>query len=137
MFADQLFSVLGVLGMTFLERGDLRLELATRIFGTYSGAFFERRASYPWMVVGTVCIGTFIGQIDASIIQLAMPSLEDAFDAPLHAVSWAAVGYVLAFASALPLFARLAEIGGRKALYLTGFVLLEGGTRCPFCKRRD
>jgi EmrB/QacA subfamily drug resistance transporter len=75
------------------------------------------------MVVGTVCIGAFIGQVDASIIQLAMPSLEDAFDAPLHAVSWAAVGYVLAFASTLPLFARLAEIGGRKALYLTGFVL--------------
>jgi MFS family permease len=75
------------------------------------------------MVVGTVCIGAFIGQVDASIIQLAMPSLEEAFDAPLHAVSWAAVGYVLAFASTLPLFARLAEIGGRKALYLTGFVL--------------
>ena len=75
------------------------------------------------MVVGTVCIGAFIGQVDASIIQLAMPSLEDAFDAPLHAVSWAAIGYVLAFASTLPLFARLAEIGGRKALYLTGFVL--------------
>jgi EmrB/QacA subfamily drug resistance transporter len=76
------------------------------------------------MVVGTVCIGAFIGQVDASIIQLAMPSLEDAFDAPLHAVSWAAVGHVLAFASALPLFARLAEIGGRKALYLSGFALV-------------
>jgi MFS family permease len=63
------------------------------------------------MVVGTVCIGAFIGQVDASIIQLAMPSLEDAFDAPLHAVSWAAVGYVLAFASTLPLFARLAVLG--------------------------
>jgi MFS family permease len=75
------------------------------------------------MVVGTVCIGAFIGQVDASIIQLAMPSLEEAFDAPLHAVSGAPVGYVLAFASTLPLFARLAEIGGRKALYLTGFVL--------------
>ena len=85
--------------------------------------FLERLSSYPWLVVGTVCIGAFIGQVDASIVQLAMPTFEDAFDAPLHAVSWVAVGYVLAFAAALPVFARLAEIGGRKALYLAGFAL--------------
>jgi EmrB/QacA subfamily drug resistance transporter len=85
--------------------------------------FFERRSYYPWLVVGTVCIGAFIGQVDASIVQLAMPSLEDAFDAPLAEVSWVAVGYVLAFAAVLPVFARLAEIGGRKTLYLSGFAL--------------
>ncbi len=78
---------------------------------------------YPWLVVGTVCIGNFMGQADASIVQLAMPAFEDAFDAPLGAVSWAAVGYVLAFAAALPAFARLAEIAGRKTLYLLGFAL--------------
>ena len=85
--------------------------------------FFERRAAYPWFVVGTVCIGAFVGQVDASIVQLAMPSFEDAFDARLDAVSWVAVAYVLAFAAVLPVFARLAEIGGRKTLYLCGFAL--------------
>ena len=60
-----------------------------------------------WFVVGTVCIGAFVGQVDASIVQLAMPSFEDAFDAPLDAVSWVAVAYVLAFAAVLPAFARL------------------------------
>jgi MFS family permease len=85
--------------------------------------FFARRAAYAWFVVGTVCIGAFVGQVDASIVQLAMPSFEDAFDAPLDAVSWVAVAYVLAFAAVLPAFARLAEIGGRKTLYLCGFAL--------------
>ena len=85
--------------------------------------FFERRAAYAWFVVGTVCVGAFVGQVDASIVQLAMPSFEDAFDAPLDAVSWVAVAYVLAFAAVLPAFARLAEIGGRKTLYLCGFAL--------------
>ena len=64
-----------------------------------------------------------MGQADASIVQLAMPAFEDAFDAPLDGVSWIAVGYVLAFASVLPAFARLAEIAGRKTLYLIGFAL--------------
>jgi MFS family permease len=84
---------------------------------------FVRRPYYPWLVVGTVCLGTFIGQIDASIVQLALPSLEDAFGAPLDAVSWVALGYLLAFASVLPVFARMAEIAGRKTLYLSGFAL--------------
>ena len=82
-----------------------------------------RLPSYPWLVVATVCVGVFMGQADASIVQLAMPSFEDAFGAPLSAVSWVAVGYVLAFAATLPTFARLAEIAGRKALYLAGFAV--------------
>ena len=80
-------------------------------------------AYYPWLVVGTTCIGAFIGQIDASIVQLALPTLERVFDARLGAVSWVAIGYSVAFASILPVFARLAEMFGRKLLYLTGFAL--------------
>ena len=34
------------------------------------------------MVVGTVCIGAFIGQVDASIIQLAMQRLRGALGLP-------------------------------------------------------
>ena len=83
--------------------------------------FLVRRASYPWLVVGSACLGGFMGQLDASIIQLAMPSLEIAFDASLNAVSWVAVGYMLAIACALPIFARLAEIVGRKSFFLSGF----------------
>lgn len=77
----------------------------------------------PWPVILTVCLGAFVGQVDASILQLALPSLEVAFDARLDSVSWVAIAYSLAFASALPVFARLAETGGRKRLYVAGFAL--------------
>jgi len=86
--------------------------------GIFAGA-----KSYLWFVVGTVSIGSFIGQVDASIVQLALPSLETSFHTSLSAVSWVAVAYMLAFACALPVFARLAEITGRKTLYLAGFGL--------------
>ena len=82
---------------------------------------FVRQASYPWLIVACACFGGFMGQLDASIVQLAMPSLETAFDAPVNAVSWVAVGYMLAVACALPIFARLAEIAGRKTFFLSGF----------------
>jgi len=95
----------------------------SEVFEPAPAKLFARRPYYPWLVVGTVCIGTFIGQVDGSIVQLALPSLENAFGAPLDAVSWVALGYMLAFASVLPVFARMAEIAGRKTLYLAGFAL--------------
>jgi EmrB/QacA subfamily drug resistance transporter len=85
--------------------------------------FIARTPYYPWLIVGTTCIGAFIGQLDASIVQLTLPTLEHEFVARLSAVSWVAIGYQLAFAAILPVFARLAEIAGRKLMYLTGFAL--------------
>jgi len=82
-----------------------------------------RAPTYPWLVVATTCVGAFIGQLDASIVQIALPTLERAFEARLGAVSWVAIAYQLAFASALPIFARLADMAGRKLMYLVGFAL--------------
>jgi MFS family permease len=53
---------------------------------------------------GWVCVGAFIGQLDATIVQLALPTLGKAFAAPLPAVSWVALAYLVAFASFLPIF---------------------------------
>ena len=91
-------------------------------------AFVARLACYPWLIVGVTCIGAFIGQLDASIVQLALPALGRTFDATLESVSWVALGYLLAFASFLPIFGQLCDIYGRKLLYLIGFLLFAGAS---------
>src|SRR5215470_14376972 len=92
-----------------------------------------RMASYRWLVVGTVCIGAFMGQVDSSITQLLLPRLELDFDARLSTVSWVAVGYLLAMAAFLPIFGRLADMVGRKLLYSGGFLLFVlGSGLCGF-----
>ena len=68
--------------------------------------FVERRRFYPWLVVGWVCIGNFMGQADASIVQLAMPVLEDAFAARGGELGRGRLGARFRF--------RPAEIAGRK-----------------------
>jgi EmrB/QacA subfamily drug resistance transporter len=80
-----------------------------------------RQSWYPWLVVGVTCIGGFMGQLDASIVQLALPTFERKFDANLDTVSWIAIAYLLAYASLLPVFARLSETNGRKLFYLAGY----------------
>jgi EmrB/QacA subfamily drug resistance transporter len=92
-----------------------------------------RLASYRWFVVGTVCIGSFMGQVDASMTQVLLPRLELEFAARLANVSWVAVAYLLAMASFTPIFGRLADMVGRKLLYTGGFLLfIIGSGLCGF-----
>jgi EmrB/QacA subfamily drug resistance transporter len=86
-------------------------------------ALLTRQGFHPWLVVGVTCIGAFIGQVDASIVQLALPTLQWAFKATVNEVRWVAIAYLLAVAACLPVFARLCEMVGRKLLYLAGFAL--------------
>ncbi|MGH3744155.1 MAG: hypothetical protein ACRDTP_04775, partial [Mycobacteriales bacterium] len=52
----------------------------------------SRRA---WLlVVGTVCVGAFMGQLDASIVTLTFPAIERQFGAPLAAVQWISLSYL-------------------------------------------
>jgi EmrB/QacA subfamily drug resistance transporter len=84
-----------------------------------------------WRTVGIVCIGAFMGQVDASITQLVLPDLEQAFGASVRAVSWVAIAYLLVVAATLPVFGRLGDMLGRKRLYCTGFaVFIVGSALC-------
>ncbi len=85
--------------------------------------WLERRSWHAWLVVGLVCIGAFVGQLDATIVQLALPTLGRTFGATLQQVSWVALSYLLAFAAFLPIFGRLCEMFGRKTLYIAGYAL--------------
>jgi EmrB/QacA subfamily drug resistance transporter len=99
----------GLLGMLLKERPPARA--------------IARQRYYPWLVVGTVCIGAFMGQADASVAQLVLPVLEREFGQSLSAISWVAIGYTLTLGVFLPIFGRLADLFGRKMLYTSGFLL--------------
>jgi EmrB/QacA subfamily drug resistance transporter len=102
-----------------------------RLVGERIAAFLEKepparlaqRPGFVWMVVGTTCIGAFIGQLDASIVQLVLPVLEAEFRCGLGAASWVAIAYLLSFAAALAPFTRLSQTTGRKRFYILGFLL--------------
>jgi EmrB/QacA subfamily drug resistance transporter len=96
-------------------------------------ALFTRWRSYPWLIVGVACIGGFMGQVDASIVQLALPTLGRVFDSTLENVSWVALAYLLGVAAFLPIFGQLCQMFGRKLLYIIGFVVFTGASAlCGF-----
>jgi MFS family permease len=78
-------------------------------------SFVARQAWYPWLIVGVACVGAFIAQLDASVVQLALPTLAVEFQITLNQVSWVPIAYLLTLAGLLPVFGRLCEMWGRKA----------------------
>jgi EmrB/QacA subfamily drug resistance transporter len=88
---------------------------------------------YTWLVVGTVCVGAFLGQLDASIAGLVLPTLEETFAAPVATVEWVAIAYLVVLAALVVPFGRLADLAGRKLLYTAGFaVFIVGSALCGF-----
>lgn len=88
-----------------------------------SASFRDRlaqRPAYPWYIVGVTCIGSFMGQFDASVVQLALPHLAEVFEVRETVTSWVALAYLLSFSASLPVFGWLCEQYGRKRLYLVG-----------------
>jgi EmrB/QacA subfamily drug resistance transporter len=85
----------------------------------------------PWFVVATVCVGAFMGQLDASIVALAFPTLQRDFGASLGAVTWVGLTYLLVLVASVAAMGRLADMVGRKLLYTYGFaVFIIGSALC-------
>jgi EmrB/QacA subfamily drug resistance transporter len=80
------------------------------------------------LAVAAVCIGAFMGQLDASIVTLAFPALEHSFDSGVVAVSWVGLSYLLVLVATVAAVGRFADMVGRKLLYVYGFVVFIAGS---------
>lgn len=86
-----------------------------------------------WLAVLTVCMGAFMGQLDASIVTLAFPTIERNLDVSVGAVQWVGLAYLLTLVGCLTAVGRYADMAGRKLLYTYGFlVFIIGSALCGF-----
>jgi EmrB/QacA subfamily drug resistance transporter len=87
--------------------------------------------SAPWLAVGTVCVGAFMGQLDASIVATALPFIRTNLHASIASVEWVVLVYVLVLAGAVAAVGRIADRVGRKLLYTYGFgIFVVGSAVC-------
>jgi MFS family permease len=87
----------------------------------------------PWLVIATVCFGAFMGQFDAGIVTLTFPALGARFDAPPAAVEWVSLAYLLTLVALLAAVGRMADVIGRKLVYIYGFaVFTAASVACCF-----
>ncbi len=75
-----------------------------------------------WVVLATVMIASFLGRLDGTIVNLAFPKIIKDFGITVSQASWISTGYIIANAIFVPIFGKLGDLIGRKALYIFGIV---------------
>ena len=87
----------------------------------------DLKIAYKWRALIAVTFGTYMGTMDFSIINVALPTLSDEFDRPPDTVIWASLIAALV-ATGLTLTAgRSGDLFGRKRIYLFGWVVFMAG----------
>jgi len=76
-----------------------------------------------WWILGTVIIGTFLGRLDGTIVNLALPKIIGDFGITISAAGWIATAYILANAVFVPVWGKLGDTIGRKKVYILGFII--------------
>ena len=74
-----------------------------------------------WWILLTVIIGTFLGRLDQTIVNLALPKIINDFGITVSAAGWIATAYILANAVFVPIWGKLGDTIGRKKVYMLGF----------------
>ncbi|CAM5591371.1 MFS transporter [Streptomyces spiroverticillatus] len=73
-----------------------------------------------WFALAIVMTAAFMDLVDVTIVNIAIPSIQNSLGATFSAIQWITAGYALAFAAGLITGGRLGDIYGRKRLFLIG-----------------
>jgi len=80
------------------------------------------------LIIFSVALATFMARLDSYIVNVSLPTMARYFDTGLSDVSRVVFIYVLATASTLLLFGKLADRKGLKRFFLWGYLLFTGGS---------
>src|SRR6476646_9492972 len=75
-----------------------------------------------WLILATVGLAQLMVVLDATIVNIALPSAQADLGFSNGERQWIVTGYALAFGSLLPLGGRIGDLYGRKRVFLTGLI---------------
>ena len=80
-----------------------------------------------WTLVG-VCLGTFMLLLDITIVNVALPDIQRALNSSFSDLQWIVDAYALTLAAFLLTAGSLADMYGRRLLYVIGLVIFTGAS---------
>lgn len=86
--------------------------------GTSQDPHFERR----WLILGVIAIAQLMVVLDATIVNIALPSAQADLGFSDGDRSWVITAYALPFGSLLLLGGRISDLFGRKRAFIAGLV---------------
>ena len=78
---------------------------------------------YRWYALAVIMLGSMMGTLDASIANVAIPTIANFYHHSVDDSEWVILAFMLVTASTLVLFGRLGDMFGQKRIYLGGFAI--------------
>jgi EmrB/QacA subfamily drug resistance transporter len=87
-----------------------------------------RSPASPWLVLVIVCFAQFMVVLDATIVNVALPSIQKDLDLSAQNLQWIVNAYTLVFGGFLLLGGRAADLLGRRRLFAIGLAIFSGAS---------
>ncbi|HTC73229.1 MAG TPA: MFS transporter [Solirubrobacteraceae bacterium] len=94
--------------------------LLSRLKTPTETAASERRR---WIALAVLCLGQLMMVLDATIVNVALPSIQRELHFAQANLTWVIDGYLITFGGFLLLAGRFGDLVGRKKVFLSGLVL--------------
>lgn len=86
-----------------------------------------------WIILAITSIGTFMGTLNSTIVNVALPVMSQEMRISINAIQWVISAYLLTTVLLLPIFGKLSEFIGKKYIFAFGTLLFSiGSALCAF-----
>jgi len=79
--------------------------------------------NYKWIALSCTTIGALLSVMSGSTLIIALPEIMKELNADMGTVTWILMGYMLVLTILVPSVGRIADMFGRKKLYVSGFAI--------------
>ena len=81
-----------------------------------------------WWTLGAVSIATFMLLLDITIVNVALPKIQSSLHASFSDIQWVVDAYALTLASVLLVSGSVADVIGRRKVFLTGLTIFSAAS---------
>jgi EmrB/QacA subfamily drug resistance transporter len=81
-----------------------------------------------WWTLGAVAFGLFMIMLDNTIVNVALPSIQRNLGIGISELEWVVNGYALTFAVLMLTGGKLADLLGRRAIFIVGLAIFTGAS---------
>src|SRR2546426_11749640 len=80
------------------------------------------------LILALLCAAQFMLILDIAIVNVALPSMQRTLGLSAESIQWVVSGYAVTFGGFLMLGGRLADVAGRRRMFIGGLVLFIGAS---------
>src|SRR6476661_7916345 len=89
---------------------------------------FVTEENKKWWTLGAVSVGLFVIMLDNTVVNVALPSMQQSLHMTLSELEWVVAGYALTFAAFMLTGGKLADFLGRRLIFMIGLAIFTGAS---------